>query len=196
MSPLSDAELVAQSQRGNIEAFNSLAARWNEGLYRFIRRMLGNDEEAQDICQEALVKAYQNIDRLRDPAKFSSWVHHIALNLCRDWHRSSRRKMDPQPYYEEGDHHDLQIVEARGDQISTDHEAERTSLSDVLQSVFVQLPMEQRTAILLREYQGFSSQEIAQITGVPPATVRTRIFYGLKSARKMLLERGITEAYL
>jgi RNA polymerase sigma-70 factor (ECF subfamily) len=157
--------------------------------------MLGNDEEAQDICQEALVKAYQNIDRLRDPAKFSSWIHHIALNLCRDWHRSSKRRLDPQSY-EEGEGRDLPIIEAKGGQVAADHEAERSSLSDVLRSVFVKLPMEQRTAILLREYQGFSSQEIAQIMGVPSATVRTRIYYGLKSARKMLLERGITEAYL
>ena len=103
--------------------------------------------------------------------------------------------MDPQSYGE-NDRQNLEIIEARGDQTSSDHEAERVSLSDVLKSVLVKLPTEQRTAILLREYQGFSSKEIAQIMGVPSATVRTRIFYGLKSARKMLLERGITEAYL
>ncbi|MBD3334882.1 MAG: sigma-70 family RNA polymerase sigma factor [Candidatus Eisenbacteria bacterium] len=195
VSSTSDADLVAQSQRGNLEAFNSLALRWNDGLYRFIRRTLGNDEDARDICQEALVKAYQNIGRLRDPEKFRAWIHHIALNLCRDWYRSARRRREPESY-DATDRQDGRALEDADRRWATDHASERRSLGEVLHEIMEGLPLDQRTAILLREYQGFTSQEIAQITGVPAATVRTRIFYGLKSARKMLQERGITTDHL
>ena len=67
-------------------------------------------------------------------------------------------------------------------------------MTGILGEVLDELPAEQRVAIVLREYQGFTSQEIADITGVPSATVRTRIFYGLRSVRKKLRERGVTEA--
>ena len=100
MSLLSDAELVTLTQRGNLQAFNSLAQKWDASLYRFARRFLGNDEDARDVCQEALVKAYLNINRLRDPAKFKSWVHHIALNLCRDRSRSARVRHETASYEE------------------------------------------------------------------------------------------------
>jgi RNA polymerase sigma-70 factor (ECF subfamily) len=193
MSPLSDAELVALTREGNLQAFNSLADRWDTSLYRFAQRMLGNPEDARDVCQEALTKAYLNIQRLRDPAKFKAWVHHIALNLCRDRHRSVKARAVTRAYEEEAPG-ELEMAESRGKAEAPDQEAHRVGLAGVLGEVLKQLPAEQRVAILLREYQGFTSQEVAEITGVPSATVRTRIYYGLKTVRKMLQERGITEA--
>ena len=188
MSLLSDAELVALTQRGNLQAFNSLAQKWDASLYRFARRFLGNDEDARDVCQEALVKAYLNINRLRDPAKFKSWVHHIALNLCRDRSRSARARRETTGYDE--------TVVPNPDTIrrlaeGTDREAYRAVLGEVLEDVMSRLSDEQRTAILLREYHGFTSEEIGEMMGVPATTVRTRIYYGLKSVRRMLNERSI-----
>jgi RNA polymerase sigma-70 factor (ECF subfamily) len=187
---MTDAELVSLSQQGQLDAFNSLARKWDGNLYRFVRRMLGNEEDARDICQEALVKAFVNIGRLRDPSKFRAWLHHIALNLCRDWYRSSKTRIKPQSY-EEGHPEEHRVVEEAGNPNAPDLAAERSGLAEMLRDVLERLSEEQRTAILLREYQGFTSEEIAQITGVPAATVRTRIFYGLRSVRRMLRQRGI-----
>ncbi|MBD3236860.1 MAG: sigma-70 family RNA polymerase sigma factor [Candidatus Eisenbacteria bacterium] len=195
MDSLSDTELVALSQQGDLEAFNRLIRKWDAGLYRFVRRTMGNAEDAQDIVQEALLKAFRNIGRLRDPAKFRAWLHHIALNLCRDWYRSPRARADARSY-EEGTPEELRYVQARGDAVATDARAERSSTADLLHRVLGQLSVEQRSAILLREYHGFTSEEIGQITGVPAATVRTRIFYGLRTVRKILAEQGITSASL
>ncbi len=189
MALLSDAELVALTQEGNVQAFNNLASRWDGSLYRFARRMLGNPDDAQDVCQEALVKAYLNIRRLRDPEKFKAWVHHIALNLCRDRYRSARSRVQMHAFEDEGVL-DRQIAEARRTP-GPDQEAHAAGLAGLLGRVLDQLPAEQREAILLREYQGFTSQEISEITGVPATTVRTRIFYGLKSVRRMLQEQGL-----
>lgn len=185
-----DAELVVLSQNGDLAAFNKLAARCSSHLYRFVRRMLGNTEDARDLCQEALTKAYLNIARLRDPAKFQPWLHHIALNLCRDWHRSARSRARIESY-EEGQPAEMEWLDALPAREAPDAAVERSQMSEILHRALERLPWEQRTAIVLREYQGFTSEEIAQITGVPAATVRTRIFYGLRSVRKMMAESGI-----
>jgi len=185
---MTDAELVALSQQGDSQAFNRLARKWHAGLYHFVHRTLGNAEEAQDVCQEALLKAYLNIRRLRDPGKFRAWLHHIALNLCRDWHRAARARPTGPSI---DDVRPADLVPAAGAATGTERRAERNDLLAMVHEALENLSLEQRTAILLREYQGFTSQEIAEITGVPAATVRTRIFYGLKSVRRMLDERGI-----
>jgi len=188
----SDAELVALTQGGDLHAFNLLAGRWESSLYGFVRRTLGDAEEARDVCQEALVKAFQNIERLRDGGKFKSWIHYIALNLCRDRFRSPRSRAEAVSY-EEGGATDSS-VEAGAPSAGADSLAETTKVSDVLQSVLAELPQEQRTSILLREYQGFTSEEIGELMGVPAATVRTRIYYGLKTLRKTLEGRGLGSA--
>lgn len=195
MNPAVEAELVVLSQRGDVEAFNKLAALCSGGLYRFVRRMLGNTEDARDLCQEALLKAYVNIPRLRDPSRFGAWLHHIALNLCHDQHRSARARAKHEPY-DEGQPAELELLDAVPMPVAPDAAAEHANAADLLGEFLARLPWEQRSAIVLREYQGFTSDEIALIAGVPATTVRTRIFYGLRGIRRMMAERGITAASL
>jgi len=190
MRSMSDAELVALTQDGDVNAFNLLAGRWESSLYGFVRRTLGDAEDARDVCQEALVKAFQNIKRLRDGGKFKSWVHYIALNLCRDRFRSPRSRAETVSY-EEGGWNDVGR-ESTDRPEGADRLAETTKLSEMLQGVLAELPQEQRTSILLREYQGFTSEEIGEVMGVPAATVRTRIYYGLKTLRRTLRDRGLS----
>src|SRR5262249_49946045 len=143
------------------------------------------------VCQEAFLKAYKNIRGLREGSKFKSWVHHITLNLCRDRFRSPRERIETSPFEELGPEESRFVVERSGGARS---HAERTGLVRAVEEVLSALPAEQRDAILLREYHGFNSEEIGEITGVPAATVRSRIFYGLRAARRMLEERGIAQA--
>jgi RNA polymerase sigma-70 factor (ECF subfamily) len=174
---MTDSQLIVLSQEGSRRAFDQLARRQQGGLYRFLRRLLGDDEAARDACQETLLKAFLNVSRLREPRHFRSWIHQIAVNLCRDRGRSARR--DPQVPLPEPER--CQVADR---QVPVD-------LSLVLRQVLDRLPLEQRTAILLREVQGFNSEEIARITGVPAATVRSRIYYGLRALRGMLPEYGV-----
>ncbi len=190
LNSMSDAELVALTREGNMKAFNSLTQRWDNPVYRFTLRMLGNTDDARDVCQEAFMKAYQNIGRLRDPGKFKSWVHHIALNLVRDRFRTAKGKAFVESYEEDGEDA-FRLDPAEVDSWASDRAARQTGLNMVLARALERVPEEQRTAILLREYQGFTSEEIAEITGVPAATVRTRIFYGLKSVRRVLRQWGV-----
>jgi RNA polymerase sigma-70 factor (ECF subfamily) len=191
LESMTDEQLVTLTQQGNLQAFNSLTSRWQTSIYRFVLRVLGNQEDARDVCQEALLKAYLNIERLRDGRKFKSWLHHIALNLCRDRFRSATAKADVRSYEEEG-LDEKRVAAERAEERSPETDATKVGLFRILGEVFHQIPVEQRSALLLREYHGFTSEEIGEITGVPAATVRTRIFYGLRSIRKQLDRRGIT----
>ena len=185
-----DAELVILSQQGDAEAFGQLARRWQAALFHFARRLLGNGDDARDVCQETLLRAYQNLPRLRDPAKFKAWVHLITLNLCRDRLRSPRARVESEAFEEEtiGD------AGRFAPPVTPVRVVDGARLAEALNAVLARISPEQRAAILLREYQGFTTEEIAEMTGVPTATVRTRIFYGFRAVRQLLLERGIDAA--
>lgn len=184
---LTDAHLARLSRDGNRRAFELLAQRWSGRLHRFIRRMVGSDEEARDLCQETLLRAYQRIGRLRRPEGFRAWLHQIALNLCRDRARAVRARPE---LIGVDDLHQLPAPPAlrREDPLAR---AERADLGRLLEELLAALPPEQRSAILLREFQGLNSREIGGLTGVAAATVRSRIYYGLKTLRGALQKRGI-----
>lgn len=188
METMSDTQLIVLSQEGSRRAFGLLARRQQGPLYRFLRRLLGDEEDARDTCQETLLRAFLNLNRLREPRHFKSWVHQIALNLCRDRGRSAMLDAaGPGRTVTDTGGGELDAVVAARSMA----EGERADLSLVLREVLGRLPLEQRTAILLREVQGFTSEEIARITGAPATTVRSRIYYGLRALRKMLPEYGV-----
>jgi RNA polymerase sigma-70 factor, ECF subfamily len=185
LDTLSDEDLVALAREGRAAAFDRLAERVAGTLYHFVLRTIGDPDEACDIRQEALLRAWENLSRLRDPMKFRAWVHHIALNLCRDRFRSAGARVELQPWEEDGPEMRRLAVEREpgGPGNANANQADRTR---AVERALARLPAEQRTAILLREYHGFTSEEIAEITGVPAGTVRTRIFHGLRALRRML----------
>jgi RNA polymerase sigma-70 factor (ECF subfamily) len=188
-----DEQLVILTQQGDIGAFNRLATRVETSVYRFVLRTLGDREDARDVCQDALLKAYQNIGRLRDGRKFRAWVHHIALNLCRDRFRSPahRRELRPGTADDDSFGEKARAALEQEDPSAPHLRTERFPLVREIEEALGLLPAEQRVAILLREYHGFTSEEIGEITGVPAATVRTRIFYGLRALRQTLRAHGI-----
>jgi RNA polymerase sigma-70 factor, ECF subfamily len=187
LDSLTDAQLVALTQAGDLGAFNRLVTRWEKGLYNFARRFLGDREEARDLCQDALLKAYSGIHGLRDGARFRPWAFRIVLNLCRDRLRSRARRGGTIPY-DEAKEPGLAPRRPVIRGAPGSHHGDRQDAARMLSAAFRLLSPEQRSAILLREFHGFTTQEIAELTGVPVGTVRTRIFYGLRAVRGILEE--------
>jgi RNA polymerase sigma-70 factor (ECF subfamily) len=185
LDTLSDEDLVALAREGQAAAFDRLAVRVEDGVYRFVCRTIGDRDEARDLCQETLVRAWENLARLRDGSKFRAWVHHIALNLCHDRFRTAVARADHREWDEESPEARRLAIErdALGGGNGT---MERIGQARAVERALARLPAEQRMAILLRECHGFTSEEIAEITGVPAGTVRTRIFHGLRDLRRML----------
>ena len=182
-----DEELVARSQSGDVESFNQLILRWERPIYALAYRVIGREEEARDVCQEAFLRAFRALPGFKGQAKFSSWLYRITLNLCRDWIRRQRRA--PVSQLPE-DTDALEMAAARGPVESIEELVARRELSAIVEEAMAILPDEQRTAIILKEYHGMTFQEIADLQGCPLSTVKTRLYQGLSVLRRQLERNG------
>jgi RNA polymerase sigma-70 factor (ECF subfamily) len=163
--------------------------RWERPIYTLAYRVIGHEEDARDVCQETFLRAFRGIGAFKGQAKFSSWLYRIALNLCRDWIRRRRRTPVVQP--PEGvDITDL--AAERGPVESVEDLVSRQDMSRVVARAMRALSEEQRTAIVLKEYQGLTFQEIADLQGCPLSTVKTRLYQGLTLLRRQLDQDGVS----
>lgn len=178
----SDQQLVARTVSGDVGAFNDLVGRWEGSLYKFVYRYLGDAEGARDICQEAFIRAYTNLDRYRGQAKFSSWLYQIALNLCRSQFR--KQKARPTVSIDDEQGYSLRLLPDTG--ATPDESAIKNERARALREALGQLPDPQRTVIILKEYHGMKFREIAEILGTPESTVKSRLYHGLETLAKSL----------
>lgn len=171
-----------------MDSFNQLVIRWERPIYALAYRVIGREEDARDVVQETFLRAFRSIGGFKGQAKFSSWIYRIALNLCRDWIRKQRRT--PVLQAPEG----VDVIEMAADTGPTESVEEvigRKAMSEVVARAMKVLPEEQRTAIILKEYQGLTFQEIADLQGCPLSTVKTRLYQGLLVVRRELEKQGI-----
>jgi RNA polymerase sigma-70 factor (ECF subfamily) len=182
-----DEELVARAQGGDIESFNQLIVRWERPIYALAYRVIGREEDARDVCQDAFLRAYRALPGFKGQAKFSSWLYRIALNLCRDWIRRQRRAPVSQ-LPEDTDASEL--AAETGPVESIEDLVARRELSAIVAEAMSVLSDEQRTAIILKEYHGMTFQEIADMQGCPLSTVKTRLYQGLSLLRRRLEQQG------
>lgn len=184
----SDEELVEAFQRGDYSAFDRLLERWQRKIHGAIHRIMGSEDETRDLSQETFLRAYRALGSFKKEARFSSWLYQIALNQCRD--RMRRRKLRAavslEELFESGD---SPLACAPGP--SALELLERRELSRTVAAAVQALPEEQREVVVLKEYQGLTFLEIAETLGVPPSTVKTRLYRGLGQLRQQLERQGI-----
>ena len=181
---LLDEELVAAFQGGDAAAFDVLVRRWERKIQGAVYRMLRSEEEAQDVCQEAFLKAFRGLGTFRGQARFSSWLYQIALNLCRDRMRRKKGKT-----WVSLDEIGETAQAARGPSVL--ELVETGDLSRRVVAAMSALPDEQREVIVLKEYEGRTFPEIAEILDVPVSTVKTRLYRGLTQLRRRLEKQGV-----
>ena len=182
-----DEELVARSIGGDADSFNQLVLRWERPIYALAYRTIGREEDARDVCQETFLRAFRALPGFRGQAKFSSWLYRIALNLCRDWVRRERRTGFVQPP------EDVDLMELAAADAPTESIEDLIARKDQVRAIeraMALLPEEQRTAIVLKEYHGLTFQEIADLSGCPLSTVKTRLYQGLAVLRRELARRN------
>lgn len=186
----SDEELVAAFRAGDVSAFDDLLRRWDRKIQGAIYRILGSEDEARDLCQEAFLKAYRGLKAFKGEARFSSWLYQIALNLCRDRMRRRRGRVLVSLDEVEGEGASaqagagpsaLELVEAR-------------DMARRVAAAVAALPDDQREVVVLKEYQGLTFLEIAETLGLPTSTVKTRLYRGLVQLRERLEQQGIRSA--
>jgi RNA polymerase sigma-70 factor (ECF subfamily) len=174
-----DLPLVRALQAGDDHALTALMARHREPLYRFLFRYTRNETAAADLAQEAFVRAYFNIGSFKPAARFSTWLHQIALNLCRDRARSRdyKRSFWQQP-----------LSDLAGALTITDRTPSPEALAitresgEHLQRLIDELPHPLKAVLILTVLEERPHKEVAEILGISPKAVETRVY----RARKLL----------
>ena len=166
-----DADLIRQATRGNVESFNLLVSRWEKRVYNYLLRITANREDALDLTQDAFLKAYQNLRKLDDPGRFAPWLYRIAHNEA----YSMFRKRKPQT--------DVDQVEPEATQTKITVGGSSVfpiELSLAVASALDRLSADQREAVVLKIYQGFKFEEMAEILSCPVSTIKSRLYTALE----------------
>lgn len=158
----SEQELIERVKRGEVECFRTLFEKYGQRLFNVVLHLVGDYEEANDVVQEAFVKAYQAINTFRSQSRFYTWLYRIGVNQARDHLR--RRKSQPSTVPLE----DL----GTEDSVSAPNRDRRRQAVD---RILASLTPDAREIMLLREAEGFSYEEIAEILGISPGTVKSRL---------------------
>ena len=182
-----DEELVASCLAGDRSAFDQLVLRWDRKIQGAIYRLIGSEDEARDLCQEAFLKAYRGLGGFKGEARFSSWLYQIALNLCRD--RMRRRKGRTLVSLDALEA-DGQAPVLRDDTTALDLALTR-DLQRHVKAAVMALALDQREVIVLKEYEGLTFQEIADVLDLPVSTVKTRLYRGLDKLKERLTQEGV-----
>jgi RNA polymerase sigma-70 factor (ECF subfamily) len=171
----SDLELVRRVQRGERGAFDLLVLRYQHKVVKLVARLLRDPAEAEDVAQEAFVKAYRAIGSFRGDSAFYTWLYRIAVNTARNTMASRQRR--PLDYEAELSESEQSAVEWRLRHLDTPEAAALTDeIHRTVNRSVEELPEDLRTAIVLREIEGLSYEEIAAAMDCPVGTVRSRIF--------------------
>jgi RNA polymerase sigma-70 factor (ECF subfamily) len=181
---LSDEELILEFQKNNTEdAFNILVQRYKNPLTNFVFRFLGDYEACNDVVQETMIKVYRYKDSYSSVAKFSTWVYTIAGNLARTEYRRRRRRniFSISDYGEEHKNYDLPDENYRPDVIT-----DSGIKDEIIQKALLKVKEAYREAVILRDVQGMSYEEISEILGVNEGTVKSRINRGRAQLQELL----------
>jgi RNA polymerase sigma-70 factor (ECF subfamily) len=181
----SDERLMLRFQAGDVGAFEDLVRRHRTPLFSFLLRLTGDRGRAEDLCQETFLKVVRASGEWRPRATFRTWAYAIARNQAFDeLRRQAFRKTEPLGEPE------MPASEAT----APDRAAEGALLRPKLEAALAALPDEQREVFLLREHAGLRFHEIAEVTGVPENTVKSRMRYALEGLRARLEALGVGPA--
>ena len=186
---MTEQELVARAKAGDDEAFAQLMRANEKRIYNRTLRMTGNPEDAMDLAQEAFLNAWRGLKFFQGDSAFSTWVYRLASNACIDHLRRKKRRQDisaPMPTDEEDDSQ----PDIPDDRFRPDRELERRELRRAVIQGLKQLSDEHRQVLVMRELNGLSYQEIADVLDLEAGTVKSRIARARNSLRKILVEGG------
>ena len=169
-----DQQLVERAQKGDTRAFDLLVLKYQGRVANLVSRYVSNSAEVEDVTQEAFIKAYRALPKFRGDSAFYTWLYRIAANAAKNYLVALGRRPSSDQVIDEGEYFDL--PGRLKDHESPDAVLMGMELEQAVSSAIDTLPDELRAALTLREFEGLSYEEIAEILGCPIGTVRSRIF--------------------
>jgi len=177
--------LLRQSKAGDLVSFERLIEKHQQVAYNVAYRMVGNEEDAKDMTQEAFIKVFKSIGSFREDSSFSTWLYRIVMNTCKDELRKKKIKVVSID-------RDIEVGESSvsfeiPDQTySPEVVYEKKQLHQMLSQALTELPETNRIVVIMRDVQGFSYEDIAECINVPVGTVKSRINRGRHMLREMI----------
>ncbi|HEY2840058.1 MAG TPA: sigma-70 family RNA polymerase sigma factor [Pirellulales bacterium] len=178
----SDHDLMSRCRQGDAVAFEEIVRRWEQPLGRMVGHLAGPGADVDDLCQEVFVRILRARERYRPSHAFSTWVYRIALNVARDNRRREVRRIQ-QPL----DAHDQPSIAP-----SPADEIEMLETSQIVDAAVRALPDELREVLVLKHFGKLSFAEVAETTGMPLGTIKSRMGVALRELRLELSRRGVT----
>lgn len=182
---LGDQELVARAQAGDRRAFDLLVLKYQQKVAGLIGRYLRDPHEVQDVAQEAFIKAYRALGGFRGESAFYTWLYRIAINAAKN-HLASRGRRPPRDDMEMEVAEQLESGGRLREMGTPENHLLTEEIAHTVQKALNELPEDLRTAIVLRELEGLSYEEIAEAMDCPIGTVRSRIFRARDAIDKRL----------
>ena len=186
MTPEDDQQLVERVQKGDKRAFDLLVLKYQHRILGLVVRFVHDPHEAQDVAQEAFVKAYRALGNFRGDSAFYTWLYRIAINTAKNY-LVSRNRRPPSSDVDAGDAEFVDGDHALKDIESPERMMLRDEIKSTVQHSISQLPEDLRVALTLREFEGLSYEDIATVMKCPVGTVRSRIFRAREAVDKALL---------
>lgn len=185
-----DAAVVEQAVAGDREAFRALVERHSPSIFRLAFRMTGNEHDAEEVVQEALLRAYRNLPRFESRANFGTWLYRIAINCAHDLRRSRQRHEERREHPEHRETEDAAPVQTL-ESMPTDHPApDRLVFSAEVKQRVTQamesLGQLERAAFVLRHFEGYSIEEIGRTLGLKESATKNSIFRAVQKLRRAL----------
>lgn len=171
----SDRQLVERVQKGDKRAFDLLVLKYQHKIVAVVSRFIKDHSEVQDVTQEAFIKAYRALANFRGESAFYTWMYRIAINTAKN-HLVSRSRRPPSSDVDLDDAEFYSGADMLRDNETPENQLFRDQLETAVHEAIRALPEDLRSAVTLREMEGLSYEEIAEVMGCPVGTVRSRIF--------------------
>jgi RNA polymerase sigma-70 factor (ECF subfamily) len=186
MQPDTDAAAIARVRDGDRDAYRLLVERHSRSVFRLAYRMTGNEQDAEDVVQETFLRAYQQLNRYESRASFSTWLYRIAANYSLDLLRSRKRDPQKNEALHGNDEGDERMPEIRSDAPGPDRLLFSGRVQETLHAAMNELTQQERTAFVLRHFEGQSIDEISGALGLGANATKHSIFRAVQKLRRAL----------
>lgn len=189
--------LIANAQKGDEKALNQLVSLWYKRIYNYVLKYCSDEDTATEISQQTFIAMFRNIKKLKDIDRFKPWLYRIATNFCYEESRKRKRNRTVSLTVTRGEDDDseerIEVGEAKGNFYNPERSFQQLELEEILLESLGDLTEDQRTVVIMKEYEGLKFTEIAEALDASENTVKTRLYRGLKNLKDILERRNITK---
>lgn len=187
--------LIINAQKGEEKALNQLVSLWYKRIYNYVYKYCSDEDTTTEIAQQTFIAMFRSIKKLKDIDRFKPWLYRIATNFCYEESRKRKRNRTVSLTVTKGEddtEEQMEVGEAKGNLFNPERSFQQEEIKDILLSALSELSGDQRTVVIMKEYEGLKFTEIAEALNDSENTVKTRLYRGLKNLKEILERRNIT----